>query len=49
MEKAGLNRDQLEAMTLRLRHAVSNGEYITVEMLQALLDQLQQEPIPARK
>ena len=38
MEALHLPRAMLEYLTLKLRHAVSTGEYITVEMLESALD-----------
>jgi hypothetical protein len=37
MSEDRLSRRELEYLTLHLRHAVSVGEYITVELLEALL------------
>lgn len=37
MQAPLLPHDLLEFMTLRMRHAVSNGEYLTVDMLEDVI------------
>lgn len=46
MNHEALSNSQLEYLTQRLRHAVSTGEYITVDMLKALLASAPQQAEP---
>jgi len=39
-----LSRRQLEELAWSLRHAVSTGEFISVELLQALLKKAAEQP-----
>ena len=38
MNDSRFSTEMLAYLTLRLRHAVSNGEYITVDLLEKLLE-----------
>ena len=47
MEDARLSPELLAYMTLRLRHAVSNGEYITVQLLEEVLANFSEQLVEA--